>query len=428
LKKRTKKLPSPEGRVSIAAPLRDPAIALLWSGLATSAVGDQLFAVVLSWIAVRLLGPNAGYVAALQAAAGLLTALFAGHWADRVEQRRLMMSADLTRAATLLGLMALWLALGDPPVWGLCACVLVLAAGQAVFRPAMQATLPVLVTNVTRLPATNALLDTTERIARLLGPGLVGIASATVPLVHFVTIDAVSFLVSAGAILGITRLRPAAVAHAIHHATILATLTRGFTTVRRHPVLGYGLATTAIINGTWYATIFLGLPLLITHAGVTGPGGSGLAAYGLVISAYGATNLLGTLVVGSHGIARHPARLIFWGNIVLAIGIAGIGLAGLLVPARLLLPCLMAGAAISAVGGPMQDITVATLRQTALPLPDMAAAVRAFMVLNQVGLLAALLVAPLLFTTIGAASVILLCAAAMLAVGVVGLIRHGERD
>ena len=36
---------------------------------------------------------------------------------------------------------------------------------------------------------------------------------------------------------------------------------------------------------------------------------------------------------------------------------------------------IRSGAAISAVGGPMQDITVATLRQTALPLPDMAAAV-----------------------------------------------------
>src|SRR3712207_5491034 len=30
-------------------PLRTPAVALLWGGLAASAIGDQLFAVVLSW-------------------------------------------------------------------------------------------------------------------------------------------------------------------------------------------------------------------------------------------------------------------------------------------------------------------------------------------------------------------------------------------
>jgi hypothetical protein len=43
-------------------PLRDAPIALLWGGLATSAVGDQLYAVVLSWIAVAVFGAAAGYL------------------------------------------------------------------------------------------------------------------------------------------------------------------------------------------------------------------------------------------------------------------------------------------------------------------------------------------------------------------------------
>src|SRR5215469_4397068 len=95
-------------------PLRQAPFALLWGGLATASTGSQLFAVVLSWIAVGLFGTAAGYLAALQAAGTLLTALLAGRWADRIEPRRLMIGADLACAAMLLVLVAVWLARGGP--------------------------------------------------------------------------------------------------------------------------------------------------------------------------------------------------------------------------------------------------------------------------------------------------------------------------
>jgi hypothetical protein len=64
------------------------------------------------------------------------------------------------------------------------------------------------------------------------------------------------------------------------------------------------LGATAVINSGWNAAFFVGLPLMIEQAGVTGPGGAGLAAFGLVISGYGSTNLLTTLIVGGSGVAR----------------------------------------------------------------------------------------------------------------------------
>ena len=103
----------------ILAPLRLPQLALLWGGLALSAVGDQLYVVALSWIAVGVLGPAAGYLSALGAAAVLITALIGGHWADCCEQRTLMMSADLIRAAALIVLVALWNVLERPSAAGL---------------------------------------------------------------------------------------------------------------------------------------------------------------------------------------------------------------------------------------------------------------------------------------------------------------------
>ncbi|MCW3474394.1 MFS transporter [Limobrevibacterium gyesilva] len=393
--------------------------------MAASAVGDQLFTVVLSWVAVGLLGTAAGYLSALQAAATLATALLAGHWADRIEHRRLMVAADLVRAAALLGLVATWMARGDPTVASLIGCVLVLAAGQALFRPALQAILPALVADTALLPATNALLDTTERIARLLGPGLVGVASAVLPLVHFVTLDAATFVVSAAAVLAILRLRPAATAP-VHRASMLTGVLHGFTAVRRHPLLGFMLGVTCVINGAWYAAFFLGLPLMIEQAGVTGPGGAGLAAYGLVISGYGSTNLLATLVVGSRGIARRPAWMIFGGNLFLGTGIVALGLSGLLLPAAWMLPCFIASAALGAIGGPMHDVTMATLRQTVLARADMAAAVRAFMVMNQVGTLVALLAAPVVFDATGVPQAVMLCGAAILCVSAAGFLRHGH--
>jgi MFS family permease len=416
----------PAGRPTLLTPLRDRAIALLWAGLATSAIGDQLFAVVVTWVAVGLLGSGAGYLAALQAAAGLAVSLLAGHWTDRVEQRRLMMGADLVRAAILLALMAIWLAHGGPPLWTLFACVLVLAVGQSVFRPAMQAVLPALVADARNLPATNALLDTTDRIARLLGPGVIGIASSLLPLVHFVTLDALTFAASACAVLTIIRLRPMAPMVPPPRGTVLGNMKRGFRAVRRHPVLGFMLSTTAIINGCWYTIVFVGLPLIVRQAGITGPGGSGLAAYGSLISAYGAANLISNLVVGSLGIAKHPARMMFGGNLVLGVGMGAIGLCALLLPPLWLLPALLCCSALSAIGGPMQDITTATLRQTVLPQPDMAAGMRAFMVMNALGMLAALLIAPWLFDTIGVPEAVLLCGGCIIAVGIVGLMRHGE--
>ena len=389
--------------------------------MATSALGDQLFAVVLSWVAVGLFGTAAGYLSALSAGMLVAVTLLGGSWADRRGQMGVMIGADLARAAVLFATVAAWLAMGRPSGPGLIACVLVLAGGMALFRPALQTSLPHLAREPALLPAANALLDTTERIARLLGPMLVGLTAALLPLVHFLTLDGVTFLLSAGAVAAIAWLRPAAPV-ALRRESALAAVRRGFVAVRGHRLLCFVLCVSGVINGAWTAAYFLGLPLMIAEAGVTGPGGTGLGAFGLVISAYGSTNLLGTLVVGNRAMPRHPARLIFAGNCLGGLGVLLLGAAALLAPPAWLLASFCAAAAVGAVGGPMQDIMVATLRQIELPRADIAAAVRAFILVNNLGLLLTLAVAPRLFDTIGVAPAVLLCGAAYAGVGVVGLL------
>jgi MFS family permease len=179
------------------------------------------------------------------------------------------------------------------------------------------------------------------------------------------------------------------------------------------------LRVSGVINGAWYTAYFIGLPLMLVQAGIA----NGVAAFGLVISAYGVTNLISNLIVGSRDVRRRPGRLIFGGNLFVGCGILVLGLSGLLLPPAWLVAGCVAAALISAIGGPMQDITVATLRQTELPAADIPAAVRAFVVVSQLGSLAGLAASPLLFVAAGVPGTVLLCAAAMIATGVVGLMR-----
>lgn len=406
----------------VLRPLADRRLALLWSGLATSALGDQLYIVALTWIAVGVFGTAAGYLSALQALVVLATALLGGAWADRREQRRMMIAADLVRSAVLLVLVAAWAAAGTPPPVLLIVAVLVLAAGQAFFQPALQTVLPG-IAEVQLLPAANALFDTTDRIARLLGPGLVGMVAGWLPVMHFFTLDALSFLVSAGAVLRIGRPNPLA---ARMREPLLASMRRGFAVTRRHKLLGYVLAIAGLVNGAWYAAFFLGVPLLIARHGLAGPGGSGLGAFGIVISCYGCTNLLATLVVGNRELPERPGRLMFSGSLTSGAGIIGLGVAALApLGGTAMLAALACAAALSAVGGPMKDVPVATLRQIALPRADIAAAMRAYLVMNYAGQLVAMLLAPTIFSRLGVPPVIIACGALIAGLGLLGLALHG---
>jgi DHA3 family macrolide efflux protein-like MFS transporter len=404
--------------VRIFYPLRSAPVALLWGGMSLSALGDQLYAVALTWIAVGVVGSNAGYLSALQALVVLLAVLGIGRWADRWDQQRSMIAADLSRACILLTIVVIWLASGGPSATQLVAAIVVLAIGQAVFQPALQSVLPTLVTDSHLLPAANGLLDATDRSARLIGPGLVALLTGILPVVHFLTLDAISFVASATAILLITRLRPSRpVVHPIQREAIWQGITRGVRAMFVHPLLGYLLATTGVLNGTWYAVYFLGLPLMIAHHG------SGLGAYGLVISAYGCTNLAATVFFGSRML---PARLqfqIFGGNLVAGAGLVLLGLASLL-PDAWPLPGLATAAALGAIGGPMKDIPLAVLRQTRLRPADMAAGMRAYMAATSTGTLLAMLLAPTAIALAGAVPIIIACGAIYIALGLLGLTLH----
>jgi hypothetical protein len=406
--------------VRIFHPLRNPSVALLWSGLSLSTLGDQLFAIALTWIAVGVFGSAAGYLSAFQALVLLLAVLGIGRWADRWHRQYSMVGADLARAAILVLIVTLWLATGAPSAAELVCAILVLAVGQAVFQPALQSVLPSLVSDASLLPAANGLLDTTDRTARLLGPGLIALLAGVLPVVHFLTLDALSFLASATALLLITRRHPGTLPdRRVGLEAVWLGIIRGCRAMRAHPLLGYVLATTGLLSGAWYSVFFLDLPLLMERQ----PGGDGLRYYGMVLSAYGCTNLAATLFFGGRALPSRPQFQMFSGNLLVGSGMVLMGLASLS-PPEWRLPGMLAAAAVGAVGGPMKDIPVAVLRQTRLRPADMAAAMRTYMAANSAGILLAMLLAPAAIGIAGVVPVVVACGAAVMGIGVGGLVRH----
>ncbi len=153
--------------------------------------------------------------------------------------------------------------------------------------------------------------------------------------------------------------------------------------------------------------------------------GVGQVGFGLVISAYGVTNLLANLVLGSRPMTARPGRQICAADVVLGAGTILIAASHLL-PPEWRLAGAMLGAAAWAAGGPMQDILVAVLRQTAFAAPDVPSVMRAHLGVSQLGLLIVMLLAPPLLGAISPAWVIAGARSTYLLMGVGGLRRFAK--
>ncbi|HLG61084.1 MAG TPA: MFS transporter [Ktedonosporobacter sp.] len=155
--------------------LRLPHIALLLVSQVLSAIGDYFYSIAVIWIAVKTSGSAAGLVAAAEGAAAFCFGLPGGIYVDRRNRRITMIVVDLTRAVMVLTLPILALT-GRLQFWHLVAVSFVIGAVGSLFGPALQASLSALSENDQgTLQATNALMDITRRLARTLGPTLVGL-------------------------------------------------------------------------------------------------------------------------------------------------------------------------------------------------------------------------------------------------------------
>lgn len=170
----------------------------LWAAQAISAFGSRITRTALPIIAVTTLDqPEAviGVLAALQLAPGVVLAMMAGGFVDRSRKRRILVGADLIRAALVASLTLAW-ALGGLSMVQVVLVGAGVGAASALFQITDVAYLPVLVGR-RHLVEGNAKLETTEAVAEITGPASAGVLIAALGAPLAVAIDAASYLWSA---------------------------------------------------------------------------------------------------------------------------------------------------------------------------------------------------------------------------------------
>ncbi|HUI02196.1 MAG TPA: MFS transporter [Acidimicrobiales bacterium] len=170
---------------------------LYFLGRFTSFIGTGMLPVALSFAVLGRGGSTSdvGYVLAAEWAPLAVFLLVAGVLADRFQRRRVMVCADLLRALAQ-GVLAGWILLGHPPLWGFVVCELAVGTGTAFFTPAMTGLIPE-VSSAERLAQANAFNSLAQWTGTLVGPAVGGIVVAAAGPGWAVGADAVSYGVSA---------------------------------------------------------------------------------------------------------------------------------------------------------------------------------------------------------------------------------------
>jgi MFS family permease len=278
--------------------LRRPVPLAIWLGQLFSVTGDKLYAMALLWLVLQLTG-SAKLMAAVSVAESVpyvLAGFLGAGLIARSAKLRAMIKLDLVSAAVIV-LIPLTYLLGVRSIALLVLAAAAASALEALFDPALQSVLPELVRGGDLQPMV-ALADSTDRLARVLGPGSAGLLLLVIPEVHLFSLDAATFLASAAALTFVAR-RTARAPATTPPVQPVTKLLDGLREVRLRRSLWVGLAVRGSCNLAWPA-FTIGLPFDLAHRFH-----AGLASYGLLLGLFGAANLAGNLLSGSPRIGRH---------------------------------------------------------------------------------------------------------------------------
>jgi MFS family permease len=352
---------------------------LLWVGEAVSSLGDQFVFIALPWLALVLTGSGLalGGVLALMAIPRALLMVIGGVSVDRLSPRLVMLGSNAVRliAVTVMGLVVLG---GATQLWMLYAFALVFGVADAFFFPAQQSIVPELV-ETDQLQRANGIVQGTAQATVLVGPALAGIviaalgseAADTTGIAIALLLDAITFVVS---LVMLWLIRPR-VRTALAQPSIVESIREGVRFVwgkaSMRAVIAISLGANLFIVGPFE----VGLPYF---AYTRLP--EGAAAFGVLLAAFGGGSLVG-LAAGAMLPAPPPARL---GTVViLAVSLAGLGLAGLApVHSTALAAVMTAGSGIALGYGNLLGLTWI---QTRIP-PELMGRVMSLMMMGSMGL------------------------------------------
>ena len=308
-----------ETRVEVPPLRRDHRVHAWVAARGLSEIGDTVWLIALAWTAVHVAGPaQAGLLVGLGTLprAGLM--LFGGVFADRWDNRRTVMLANLARVLVQLAGVVL-LTVVEGHVFAILAGVAVcFGVADAVHNPAA-ATMARQMVRPEDLRAVVAMFQTVGRLARLLGAPLGGLLVAAFDLRLAMLVDAASF-----AVIGLVYLL-------WMHPRFPRVLSTG-TSVRRDLVAGLGyLRRTPDVRSLVIAVsglnLFVGPALAVGLALRVTQQGWGAHTLGLLEACVGAGAAAGAIGAARWNTTR-PAVVGFAILVAQGVGIAGLGFGG----------------------------------------------------------------------------------------------------
>jgi MFS family permease len=279
----------------------------MWTGSATSALGDAVVQIALIFAILHIGGTasDIGIVLALTTVARVAFLLAGGVWADRLRRQYVMLAADGVRGAVQATIATLLLS-GHAHLWELCAGGALYGAATSFFDPASAALVPETVPPE-QLQQANSLLGLPQSFFSVAGPAAAGVVIAVFGPGWLFAADAASFLVSL-ACLALMRVPPRPLLAA---RPFLADLAEGWHELAVRPWYWINLLAHACGNFVVPALFVLGPVIAARSLG-------GATAWGALSASWG----LGAVAGGIVGLRVKPRRPLAAADLLLA----GIGL------------------------------------------------------------------------------------------------------
>jgi MFS family permease len=304
---------------------------LYFGARVVSLLGDAMMPVAVALAVGPVYGVSGvGFVLSVWTTPFVIFVLFGGVFADRIGARAMMVGADLVRVGTQTGV-AIAFFTGTPPMWFLLSVAMISGTAAAMFQPGVNGMVPLVSADPQRANGTLKVADATCQLA---SPALAGLLVTLAGAGTVFTVDASTFLISAGC-LALIRLAPRD--NARQPSTVRRDLRRGWQEFR---------------SRTWmWSVIIVWVVFGILLFGPYIPVGSrliserlGAASYGWVMAGLGA----GTIIGGLIAIRRHPTHPLKAGASVM-LGFAFIPFSvALELPMPLLILChLLGGGAVA---------------------------------------------------------------------------------
>jgi len=267
-----------------------------------------------------------GTVSAAVAIAMLLGAPIGGVLADRIERRKLIITAQtvaIVSEAAFFGLLVterleFWHMVGLAGIMG-CAFPLIMPARQAIV---------VNIVGKRGLGSAMALNMAGVNVMRVLGPAAAGFGIAAIGVENVYAINLGLYIVAVLAMFGVSRVEPGAHARTV---SVFTSLTDGISYVRHHNIVGvlllYGLV--PMFLAMPFQTLLVVFAKDVWHTGSTG--------LGILSAAAGVGGIAGSFYVAWRGGSEHRLKLMMFSVIAFGVLLAFFSVSPFFVPAVVLI-------------------------------------------------------------------------------------------